>query len=62
MAIHYSHTARSLDSSRSKYDFYGGDDCMKQFGADLRKHATKTINYEENESYNNKNSPTSANR
>ena len=36
----------SFDESKNKLDYYRGDDCMKKFCKDLRKHATKIINYE----------------
>ena len=36
----------SFDESKKKLDYYRGDDCMKKFCKDLRKHATKLINYE----------------
>ena len=53
----------SFDKSKSKLNFYRGEDCMKKFCKDLREHATKIINYEkkdmmpltkkEQENYNN---------
>ena len=36
----------SFDKAKNKLDYYGGKDCMKKFCKDLRKHATKIINYE----------------
>ena len=36
----------SFDESKSKIRYYRGDDCMKKFRKDLRKHSTKIINYE----------------
>ena len=36
----------SFDESKNKLDYYRGDDCMKKFCKDLRKHAAKIINYE----------------
>ena len=36
----------SFDKSKNKLNHYGGKDCMKKFCKDLRKHATKIINYE----------------
>ena len=36
----------SFDKSKNKLNYYRGDDCMKKFCKDLRKHATKIINYE----------------
>ena len=34
----------SFDESKNKLNYYRGDDCMKKFCKDLRKHATKIIN------------------
>ena len=39
-------TSCSFDESKNKLDYYRRDDCMKKFCKDLRKHATKIINYE----------------
>ena len=39
-------TSCSFDESKTKTNYYGGDDCMKKFCKDLREHAMKTINYE----------------
>ena len=36
----------SFDKSKNKLNYYRGDDCMKKFCKELRKHATKIINYE----------------
>ena len=36
----------SFDKTKNKFDYYRGEDCMKKFCKDLRKHATKVINYE----------------
>ena len=36
----------SFDKTKNKLDCYRGIDCMKKFCKDLRKHATKIINYE----------------
>ena len=36
----------SFDITKNKLDNYRGKDCMKKFCKDLRKHATKIINYE----------------
>ena len=36
----------SFDKSKSKLNYYTGEDCMKKFCKDLREHATKIINYE----------------
>ena len=35
-----------FDETKSKLDYYRGEDCMKKFFKDLREHATKKINYE----------------
>ena len=53
----------SFDKSKSKLNYYRGEDCMTKFCKDLREHATKVINYEkkdmilltkkEEENYNN---------
>ena len=36
----------SFDKTKNKLDCYRGDNCMKKFRKDLRKQATKIINYE----------------
>ena len=36
----------SFDETKTKRDYYRGEDCMKTFCKDLREHATKIINYE----------------
>ena len=36
----------SFDKTKNKLDYYKGKDSMKKFCKDLRKHATKIINYE----------------
>ena len=36
----------SFDETKNKLDYYRSEDCMKKFCKDLRKHATKIINYE----------------
>ena len=36
----------SFDKSKTKLNYYRGEDCMKKFCKDLREHATKIINYE----------------
>ena len=36
----------SFDESKNKLNYYRGDDSMKKFCKDLRKRATKIINYE----------------
>ena len=53
----------SFDKSKSKLNYYRGEDCMTKFCKDFREHATKMINYEkkdvipltkkEEENYNN---------
>ena len=35
----------SFDTTKNKFDFYRGKNCMKNFCLDLRKHTTKIINY-----------------
>ena len=47
--------------TKNKVDYYRGKDCMKKFCKDLRKHATKLINYEKkkNDTINNKRRNTS---
>ena len=39
----------SLDTTKNKFDYYRGKNCMKIFCLDLREHATKIINYEKKE-------------
>ena len=39
----------SFDRTKTKLDHYRGKNCMKNFCLDLREHATKIVNYEENE-------------
>ena len=36
----------SFDTTKNKFDYYRGQNCMKNFCLDLRQHATKIINYE----------------
>ena len=36
----------SFDKSKSKLNYYRGEDCMIKFCKDLKEHATKIINYE----------------
>ena len=38
-----------FDTTKNKLDYYRGEDCMKKFCEDLKKHATKIINYEKKE-------------
>ena len=39
----------SFDNTKNNLDYYRGQDCMKNFCKDLKEHAKKIINYEENE-------------
>ena len=43
--IKYNHHC-SFDKSKSKLNYYRGEDCMTKFCKDLREHATKIINYD----------------
>ena len=36
----------SFDESKNKLNYYRGKNCMKKFGKDLKKHATRIINHE----------------
>ena len=36
----------SFDESKNKLNYYRGKNCMKKFSKDLRKHASKIINYD----------------
>ena len=36
----------SFNESKSKLNYYRGDDCLEKFCKDLREHSTKIINYE----------------
>ena len=36
----------SFDTTKNKLDYHKGKNCTKNFCKDLKKHATKTINYE----------------
>ena len=40
------YTHCSFDKTKNKLDYYRGEDCMKEFCRDLRKHTTKIINCE----------------
>ena len=42
-------TNSSFDATKNKLDCYKGEDCMERFWKDLRHHAMKIINYEEQE-------------
>ena len=44
----------SFDKSKSKLNYYRGEDCMTMFCKDLREHATKIINYEKKDDTINK--------
>ena len=35
----------SFDERKNNLDYYRGSDCMKEFCRDLKKHATKIINF-----------------
>ena len=48
MAIYYLHIVHSI-VAKAINNFQGGADCMKKFCADLKKHATESINYEKKE-------------
>ena len=39
----------SFDTTKNKFDYYRGKNCMKNFCPDVREHATKIINYEKKE-------------
>ena len=39
----------SFHTTKNKFDYYRGKNCMKNFCLDLREHATKIINYEQKE-------------
>ena len=39
----------SFHTAKSKLDYDTGEDCMKKFCEDLKKHKTKIINYEKKE-------------
>ena len=38
-----------FDTTKNKFDYYRGKNCMKNFCLDLREHATKIISYEKKE-------------
>ena len=40
-----------LHTTKNKLDYYRGKNCMKNFCIDLRKYATKIINYEKKRNY-----------
>ena len=42
-------TCSSFDTIENKLDYYSGEDCMKKFCEDLKKHVTRIINYEKKE-------------
>ena len=35
-----------FNTTKNKHDYYRGKDCKRKFSEDLKKHATKMINYE----------------
>ena len=39
-------TSCSFDTTKNKFDYYRGKNCMKNFCIDLREHETKIIKYE----------------
>ena len=39
-------THYSFDNTKNNLDYYRGKDCIKKLSEDLKKHATKIINYE----------------
>ena len=39
----------SIDATKNKLDYYGGENCMKNFCLDSKEHATKIVNFEKNE-------------
>ena len=39
----------SFDATKNRFDCYKGEDCMERFCEDLRDHAMKITNYEEQE-------------
>ena len=39
----------SFDTTKNKFDYYRGKNCMKNLCLNLREHATKLINYEKKE-------------
>ena len=47
--IHLLFTHCAFDSTKNKFNCYSCKDCMEKFGKDLKKHATKIINYEKKE-------------
>ena len=42
-------TTCSFDLTKNKLDCYKGENCLKNFCKDLRRHATAIINYEKKE-------------
>ena len=44
-------TCSSFDRIENKLDYYRGKDCTKKFCEDLKKHATRIINYEKKKLY-----------
>ena len=41
----------SFNTTKNKVDYYRGEDCMKKFCEDLKKHAAKIIIHEKKEMY-----------
>ena len=41
----------SFDTTKNKFDYYRGKNCMNNFCLDLREHATKIINCEKKKPY-----------
>ena len=39
----------AVDTTKNKFDYYRGKNCMKNFCLDFKEHATKIINYDKNE-------------
>ena len=42
-------THSSFDATKNRLDYYRGEYCVKKFCEDLKKQATKVINYEKKE-------------
>ena len=40
-------THYSFDTTKNKFDYHGSKNCMKNFGLDLREHATKIMKKKE---------------
>ena len=37
----------SFDATKNKLDYYRGEECIKNFSKDLKKHVPEVINHEE---------------